>query len=215
MPSETDVDQYGVYDVVRRYHRRERLLSGLFAAAVVAAFLATLVLASLVPAALVALALVVLVRAPVLRSRGTVRLATDADPAAVVDALTGSTPPVLAFQWGVADAVETRGETAVYRLSYLFGLRSVEATVRAETDATADVDRRVELVVEMDGEPWATYTVTVGEGADGTVVEYEYAADRRFGLRRVPQRLVQKRYRDELLAAQGYTVVEREERFGP
>jgi hypothetical protein len=49
---------------------------------------------------------------------------------------------------------------------------------------------------------------------DGTVVEYEYTADRRFGLRRVPQRIVANRYRDEALEAQEYVVVEQDEQYG-
>ena len=49
---------------------------------------------------------------------------------------------------------------------------------------------------------------------DGTVVEYEYTAHRRFGLRRVPQRIVTNRYRDEALEVQGYVVVEQDEQYG-
>jgi hypothetical protein len=118
------------------------------------------------------------------------------------------------FQWGIADEIRTEDEAATYRLSYLFGLRSVEVTVDTRTDRTPDGGRRIELELTVGGQPWSTYVVTVDTRDDGTVVEYEYMADRRFGLRRVPQRIVAKRYRDEALEAQGYMIVERNEQYG-
>jgi len=210
MPSDDVKRPQDARAVARRYLRYERPLSGLVAVVCTLAFLGTYLATSLVPAVAVAAGLVLLARAPLLRMRGTVRLETDDDPEAVVDAFTGPTPPVLAFQWGIADDISVGDEAVTYRISYLFGLRSVEMTARARTDLAADAGGSVELAVTADGDPWSTYTVDVSPRDGRTTVEYEYAADRRFGLRRLPQRIVAARYRDEALAAQGYTVVERD-----
>jgi len=91
------------------------------------------------------------------------------------------------FQWGIADEITTEDETVTYRLSYLFGLRSVEVTVDTRTDHRSDGDRRIKLELTVSGQPWSTYVVTVDTRNDRTVVEYEYTADRRFGLRCIPQ----------------------------
>jgi len=211
MPSNPDVERPpDARAVAERYRRYERPLSALVAVAAMLAFLATYATTSLLPAVGVAAGLTVLVRAPVFRTQGTVRLETDADADAVVDSFTGPTPPVLAFQWGIADAVAVDDGTVTYRVSYLFGLRSVEVTVRARTDTAPDGGRTVDLEVTANGAPWSTYTVHVAPHDGRTVVEYEYMSDRRFGLRRLPQRLVAGRYRDAALAAQGYTVVDRD-----
>ena len=66
----------------------------------------------------------------------------------------------------------------------------------------------------MNDNPRATYTATVRDAADHTIVDVEFTSTRRFGLRRVPQRLLAERYRDAALVAQGYTVVAREGHFG-
>lgn len=210
MPS-TDIDPpQNARAVAQQYLRYERPLTGLVVVVLTLAFLGTYLATSLVPAVAVAAGLLVLVRAPLLSPTGTVRLETDEDPETVVDTFTGPTPPVLAFQWGIADEISVADGTVTYRVSYLFGLRAVEMTVRARTDAAADGGRTVELAVTADGQPWSTYTVDVLPRDGRTAVEYEYVADRRFGLRRLPQRIVAARYRDEALAAQGYTVVERD-----
>jgi hypothetical protein len=200
--------------VAKRYLRRERPLSGLIVVLAVAVFLGTFVATSLVPAVVVATLLIVVARAPIVESRGTVRLRTDEDAESVAESFAGPTPPILVFQWGIADEILTGDETVTYRLSYLFGVRSVEVTVDTRTDRTPDGGRRIELKLTVGGRPWSTYVVTVDGRDGGTVVEYEYAADRRFGLRRVPQRIVANRYRDEALDAQGYGVVDRDERYG-
>ena len=198
----------------QRYLRHERPLSALIVVLAAAGFLGTFFATSLVPAVVVGVLLIVVARAPIIESRGTVHLRTDEDAESVSESFTGPTPPILVFQWGIADEILTRDETVTYRLSYLFGLRSVEVTVDTRTDRTPDGGRRIDLEVTVDGQPWSTYVVTVDTRDDGTVVEYEYTADRRFDLRRVPQRLVAKRYRYEALEAQGYTVVERNEQYG-
>ncbi|WP_338742266.1 hypothetical protein [Haloplanus salilacus] len=214
MPSTKTVDRpQEAVTVAKRYLRRERPLSASVAVLVVAVFLGTFVATSLVPAAVVGALLVVLVRAPIIKPRGTVRLRTDDDTDSVVESFTGVTPPVLVFQWGIANGVVTEDGTVTYRLSYLFGLRSVEATVDTRTPHMPDGDRRIGLELTVGGRPWSTYLVTVDTRDGQTVVEYEYTAERRFGLRRIPQRIVAKRYRDEALEAQGYVVVERSERY--
>ncbi|MFC6723266.1 hypothetical protein ACFQE1_02425 [Halobium palmae] len=181
---------------------------------VVSIFLGTYLATSLLPAVVVAAILLVVARAPILESKGTVRLRTDDDPEAVVDDFAGPTPPVLAFQWGVADEVTTGEDSATYHVSYLFGLRSADVTAHYQTESTGDGKHRVELEVTMNDEPWATYTSIVEGNDDQTIVDVEYVSNRRFGLRRIPQQFFTERYRDKALSAQGYTVVERDSHFG-
>ena len=212
MPSIDDPGRpRGTRTVAERYRRYERPLSALVVTVVMLAFLATFLATSLVPAVAVAAVLLVAVRAPLFETRGTVRLETDASPEAVVDAFTGPTPPVLVFQWGIADTVSADDDAVTYEVSYLFGLRSVEVTVHART-AAVDGERTVDLDVTADGEPWSTYAVRVAREGGRTAVTYDYEADRRFGLRRLPQRFVARRYRDAALEAQGYEVVDRDSR---
>ena len=215
MPSTRSVDRPRQARVVaKRYLRRERPLSALIVVLAMAGFLGTFVATSLVPAVVVGGLLIVVARAPIIESRGTVRLRTDEAADSVAESFTGATPPILVFQWGIADEILPEDESVTYRISYLFGFRSVEVTVERRTDRTPDGGRRIELELTVGGQPWSTYVVTVDTHDDGTVVEYEYSADRRFGLRRIPQRIVAKRYRDEALEAQGYALVERNEQYG-
>jgi hypothetical protein len=215
MPATTDVDRpQEALAVTRRYLKRERPVSALVVITLVAAVLWTYVSTSLLPAVVVGLALAVGVRAPVLQSRGTYRLRTDDDPETVREAFAGPTPPALTFQWGVADAIRTDGDTSTYETSYLFGLRTAETTVQTRTTETADGDCRVELELVVNDQPWSTYAATVTPVAAGTTVDVEYESNVRFGLRRLPQRFVVDRYREDALAAQGYTIVERDTHFG-
>jgi hypothetical protein len=203
-----------VRPVAERYLRRERPLSALVAVLAVSMFVGAYVASSLLPAVVVAGALLILLRAPVFQSSGTIRLRTDDSPETIADSFAGPRPPVLALQWGIADEVSTDDGTATYRVSYLLGLRTAEVTVRCRTETTPGDGSRIELETAANGEPWATYTATVSDEADGTLVDVEYTSSRRFGLRRLPQRFVAERYRDEALAAQGYAVVDREDQFG-
>jgi len=215
MSATTDVDRpQEALAVVRRYLKRERPASALVAIVLTSAFLWTWVSTSLLPAVLVALVLAVVVRAPVLQARGTYRLRSDDDPETVREAFTGPTPPALAFQWGVADAIRTDGDTITYETSYLFGLRTAETTVETQTTETADGACRVELELAVNDQPWSTYAASITAADEGTSVDVAYESNVRFGLRRLPQRLVAGRYRDDALAAQGYTVVERDTHFG-
>lgn len=86
-------------------------------------------------------------------------------------------------------------------------------TVESRAERVSDAAYAVELTTRVDGRPWATHDVEIRRDGDRSVVTYEYAADRRFGLRRVPQRFVAKRYRNDALEAQGYTVLDRRERY--
>lgn len=215
IPSTNDIDRpQEALTVAKRYLRWERPLSALVVVIVVSLFLGTYRTTSLLPAVAVAAILLAVVRAPILQSCGTVRLRTDDDPEEVADAFTGPTPPVLAFQWGIADAVTTENRTVTYRTTSLFGLRSAEVTVRRRTDSAPNGNRRVELVITANDRPWATYTATISGDGGHTTVDVEYASNRRFGLRRVPQQLVAERYREQALAVQGYTVGERDSHFG-
>lgn len=212
-PKTTDRPQDAV-TVARRYLRRERVVSSLVATGVVAVFLGAYLVDSLLLAVGVGVAMLVLLRVPIIRSSGSVRLTTAADPETVSASFTGPTPPVLVFQWGIADAVSVENGTATYHISYLFGVRSVTMTVQSERVATDDDTQIIELEIAADEEPWSTYTVRISHRTDRTIIEYDYASTRRFGLRRIPQRMVATRFRDAALEAQGYTVDVRTERIG-
>jgi len=260
----TDQGSPSVQSVVRRYRRVERAVSLLTALSVAGAVLAAFAAFSLFPALGVAVVLLVALRAPMFRRHGTVRLRSEADPVAVVDEFASLTPPVLAFQWAVADEVVTDGDgnsdddgaetgavsdsNATYELSYLFGLRSVsldlavDLTRPDETSGDArsgdvnpgdvnpgdarsgdvkpgdktvpeDAVAVVDLDATVGGRPWGAYGVTVREAESGTLVDVELRPTRRFGLRRLPQGLVADRYYAEVLAAQGYEILDRSVSF--
>lgn len=200
--------------VAKQYLRRERPLSAFVVVLVLGVFLGTFRATSLLPAIVVGVCLLIVVRVPIFRVRGTARLRTDEDVDTVIESFTGPTPPVLVFQWGVADEITSQEGAVTYRISYLFGLRSVEVTVQTQTTTEQDGARQVELEVTANDQPWATYTVTIHRHNDQTAIKYEYTANRRFGLRRIPQRLIAERYRNKALNEQGYTVVERDEHYG-
>lgn len=195
--------------VAQRYLRAERFVTT--AVALTLAFLggAAVVFLPLLWGLAVALGILALFRLPLLRSELHALLRTDADPEAVREAFTGPTPPPLALLWGIADDVREEGGTAVYDVTYFFGLRSVELRVEREVTETSDGDR-ITMAITTNGEPWGTYTATLSEADGATEVAVNVQSDRRFGLRRLPQQLVARRYRDAVLTAQGYEVLGRE-----
>ena len=200
--------------IAERYFRTQALATALLIVFVEGVILGTYLAISFLSAVVVGLLLIVIAWAPVFRTGGTFHLRTDDGPDAVVDTLTGPTPPVLPLHWGMADEVDADGDAVTYRTSFLFGLRTTTVTVRTRTETAPDGTRRVELELEENGDPWATYTADVSGGDGGTDVDVEYASDRRFGVRRLPRALVTGRYREEAFAAQGYTVVERRKEVG-
>ena len=215
MPDDQHVDPpEAATTVAEQYLRRERPASVLLSVAVAAVFLGTFFVTSLLPAIAVGIGLLALVRAPIIRLQGTVRLRSEESVSAVAAAFSGPTPPVLPFQWGIADEITTDGPTATYHISYLFGLRTVEMTVQTRTTTRDDGVREVQLEVAANDNPWSTYTVTIDRHDDRTIIEYTYESNRRIGLRRLPQRRIAKRYRDSALRAQGYTVLDRTAEHG-
>ena len=213
----TDVDVERPRDVsaiAERYFRAQALATALLIVFVEGVVLGTYLAISFLSAVVVGLSLIGVAWAPVFRTGGTFHLRTDDGPDAVVDALTGPTPPVVPLQWGMADEIDADGDAATYRTSFLFGLRTATVTVRTRTGTAPDGSRRVELDLAENGDPWATYTADVNSDDSGTEIGVEYASERRFGLRRLPQALVTGRYREEAFAAQGYTVVERRRKVG-
>ena len=115
-----------VAPILRQYRRRERPLSWLVALSVGAVCVGIYAVISLVPAVTVGILAIMTLRVPLWRSSGTVALHTDHAPDRVVESFAGPRPPVLAFQWGLADTVEIDRDTLCYEISYLFGLRTVE-----------------------------------------------------------------------------------------
>jgi len=133
---------------------------------------------------------------------------TVAPPEAVRADFESATPPMLAFQWGVADDVRSMADGAMYDLSYLFGLRSVTMVLETRLNVE-DADYR--LVVTTGSNSWGTYDVTItASDSDETVVDVEWVSNRRFGLNRLPQWLIAERYCAAAFTAQGYTVVDRD-----
>jgi len=214
MPSGDIERSQEALNVAKQYLRRERPLNALVVVLVVSIFLGTYLVTSILPAVIVAAVLLITGRSPILQSKGIFRLRTDDGLETVLNEFTGPISPVLALQWGVADEVSTDGSVAIYSVSYLFGLRSVEVTVHTQTDAAPNGDYLVESEVMVNDQPWATYTSTISDTNEDTIIEVEYTSNRRFGLRRLPQQLVANRYRDDALTAQGYTVIERDAHFG-
>lgn len=120
---------------------------------------------------------------------------------------------MLPFQWGIADGVAVTADGTRYDVSYLFGLRSVTmatAVQSIDTGADMDADTTLELTATANGKPWATYTIALHERDDETIVDIAWTADRRIGLRRLPQRLIADRYYPAALTAQGYRVFNRD-----
>ncbi|GAA0716372.1 hypothetical protein J2744_000797 [Halorubrum trapanicum] len=155
------VDRAALDAVASRYRRAERLVSWTLALLVTGAFLAAVAALSFWPGVAVGVVLLVALRLPVSRRCGSVRLRTDATPETVVREFASPTPPVLAFQWAVADEVRNDGSvgdatdsdadggagasdaSATYAFSYLFGLETAEIDLSVEAtegDAFADDD---------------------------------------------------------------------------
>ncbi|KDS90794.1 hypothetical protein FK85_10015 [Halorubrum saccharovorum] len=228
-------DHEALAAAVDRYHRVELAVSWALALLVAGAFLAVVAAVSFWPGVAVAAVLAIALRVPIYRRRGSVRLRTEVSPGAVVREFASSRPPILAFQWGVADEVrDTGGEDgtatdrptgtrAIYEFSYLLGLRSaaidLETDVRADATPTGDErggsegDTVATLSIDaaIGDSLWGSYTVTVQEtdDGDGTIVDVELLPTRRFDLRRLSQGRVAERYYAETLAAQGYEVFDR------
>ncbi|WP_247730566.1 hypothetical protein [Halovivax limisalsi] len=214
MSSATEIERsQAVLDVTAHYRRRERALSALVVVLVVSLFLGTYLATSLLPAIGVGALSLVSTRAPLFKSSGTARLRTDRHPETVVAEFSSATPPTLALQWGVADAITTEAGVTTYAISSLFGLHSVEMVVDTHTNATPDGAQLIESVVTVDDRPWGTYTSTISRENGQTIIEVDYTSNRRFDLRYLPQVLLASRYRDDVLAVQGYTVVARDTRI--
>ncbi len=232
-----DAERSDVDSIAGRYHRAELAVGLLTALFVVGLFLASFVAFSLGPALVVAVVLAVTVRVPVFRRRGTATLRSVASPETVQRDFAGPTPPVLAAQWANADEVTpaTDGRGATYEYSSPFPLRTVTMVLdvevsepdesgpdagepaASEPDASkpdaSEPNARIALDVSVNDRPWGAYTVTIRPGGgtrDGTLVDVALRPTRRFGLRHLPQTLVADRYYADLLAAQGYAVLERE-----
>ncbi|MYL15484.1 hypothetical protein GLW36_02330 [Halorubrum terrestre] len=177
----TDPDAPNVRSVVGRYRRAERAASWTLALIAVGAFLAAVAALSFWPGAAVGAVLLVALRVPLFRRRGSTRLRTDATPEAVVREFATATPPILAFQWVVADEVRRDGATdptdsvgedasgadATYEFSYLFGLKTVELDLAvdvAEEDPLAGESGTDESESASDRPPVATVDI---EGTAG------------------------------------------------
>jgi len=202
-----DAAEGAVSSVVTRYNRTEQIVSWTLVATAIVVVVAALYTLPPVGGVVVAVAAVLTLRLPVFRLHSQARVVTDASPEAVREAMLGARPPVLVFQWGVADRVET-GDGVRYHYSALFGLRT----------ATLAVDRRetasgVEITLVADGAPYTTHRVTI-TGGEETVVTVKSDPPRGFGLRRLAGWIAVQRQYAAGLDALGYDVRDYETSFG-
>lgn len=202
--------------VATRYKRLERPISGVLALLVGAVVVLAVTNLRLIVGLSIAIALLVVFRLPVFKSDGNTVLKTDADIESVRRDFTSATPPVLPFQWGVADGIDWNSGSAKYDFSYLFGLRSAEMIVDIASgeNGGSERDPSIKLRIRSQGKPWATYEVSIHEQDGMTRVEIDWKSDRRFSLRRLPQRLIAEQYYADALSAQGYTTIERSRNSG-
>lgn len=103
MPSTDSERSQKAVDVAQQYLRRERPLNAFVVVLAVSVFLGTYLVTALGPAVLVAAILIIGVRFPIFQSNGMFRLRTSNDLDTVIDEFSGSVPPVLGLQWGMAD----------------------------------------------------------------------------------------------------------------
>jgi|APHM01.1.fsa_nt_gi hypothetical protein len=203
----TDTAEAAVSSVLTRYSRIEQIVSWTLVAAAIVVVVAALYTLPPVGGVVVAVAAVLTLRLPVFRLHSEARVVTDASTEAVREAMLGTRPPVLVFQWGVADRVET-GEGVRYHYSAVFGLRT--ATLAVDRRETAD---GIEITLVADGAPYATHRVTI-TGGEKTAVTVESDPPRGFGLRRLPGWIATQRQYAAGLNALGYDVREYETSFG-
>lgn len=199
--------------IVQQYHRAERPVSWGVSIILIAVAVLALYYLPLLPALLVTVVVIALARFPILQSYATIELAADSGIETVRDDFMSATPPILAFQWGLASDIRPISEGWIYEISYAFGLltQTLETEIRSlSSDSTGETQSEIEILLTENGEPWGTYTVSLEAQGENTRVHIEYASDRRFGLRRLPQWLVAERYRDEALTVQGYSIIKRD-----
>ncbi|APX95401.1 hypothetical protein [Natronorubrum daqingense] len=214
--SDQRMDREEVEAVVQRYHRVERIWSVAIAVLVAVVAISAILALPFLVGLLVALGLVALARAPLITRTTATSVATDADPSTVVSEFDDASPPNLAFQWGLADDVRSTDDGGAYDFSYFFGLQSAAMNVDVDVDdrpsesPETDVVSTLEIVATTNGRSWGTHTISVRDDGGETRLEIESSTDRRFGPLFLVQGLVADRYYADVLAAQGYTVLERE-----
>ncbi|RKD95288.1 hypothetical protein [Halopiger aswanensis] len=215
MPSATSPsDSASVDSIVRRYERTQRILKVSVAAVSVVAVLAAFAALPYLVALGLSLGALVALLLPLSTTSGTLHLQTDADLETVRRDFEGETPPILPFQWGLADTVRSTDDGTDYEISYLFGLRSVTMTVETRT-VSDDPDVDLEIEVAEAGRPWGTYSVALEERDGATHVTVSVESNRRFPLNRLPQTIAAVRYQQAAYEAQGYAVLEYDRSIGP
>lgn len=214
MPSTEQIDrQEAVNGLVRRYLIAERSLRVALISIILFIFFAIYVRTSIFLSVIVAAGMVVCIRLPIIKPRGTVQLETDLNADTVAASFSGDMPPMLAFQWGLADEIYSEGTVTKYKISYLFGTQTVEMAINTRAIVTPEQAYQVEIDVSGEEKPWAQYQVVTRQGAERRVIEYKYEAARRFSVLRLFQRIIANRYRDDVLAVQGYTLRNRQDNY--
>ena len=196
--------------VAEQYYRRSRALTYLVGIIVVGSITLSFFLLPFLQWLLSAIIIFLGFRFPLFVTGGQTKLTTDKPPETVRAEFESSTPPVLPFYWGLANQIESTDSGGRYVIKYLRGLRSLEMTV--ECQPTSDDAADFRLVVTAGDSPWGSYQITITETDESdsstrTTIDIDVEADRRFGLRRLPQQLMSNSYRPTAIEAQGYDVV--------
>lgn len=192
--------------VVSDSQRLLYLLTGLFVVGILGPFAVVAVLAPLWVTAALGIGLAIILRVPLFGTASSTRLETDETPEAVRSAFQGPRPPVLPFQWGRADSIESTETGGRYTFSTTFGLSE---TVM-ETEFRPQGDDEFDLVVTVEGSAWGTYHVSLDREGTTTVLDVTVTSDRRFGIRQLPKFVAANRYRTAALEVQGYRVRDRD-----
>ena len=202
--------------VLRTYQRVELLLRG--SIALFAAFLVIGMywLGSFVGAILIALGIAALLRIPLIEPCTETRLWTEQSPEDVHATFAGPRPPVLAIQWGLADAIahEGPGETQ-YTFTPMFrrgtGTMIVTTTVHGATASTG----MCTIEAATTNHPWATLSIEWTEKEGGTIIDVIVHAERGFGLSYASQGIASYVLYDQILASQGLSITNRSVSFRP
>jgi hypothetical protein len=168
---------------------------------------------SLIPAVLPEGFLTVDVRSSLVRPCSSVRVPTDTAVASVIDLFTGPFSLALPLQWGIADVLAVSDGVPVYRISSLFGVRSLELSLHTDSKAILAGSHRINLRPEMDTTRCLGYVVDIYDREEQTEIESEYIGERRLGLWCLPYRLLPDRYFKSAARLQEHTIAEQERTF--
>lgn len=151
---------------------------------------------------------------PLFDIAGTIQLKSMEDPDVVLTDFASQLPPVLGFQWALADSIQETADGVSYEFTHLFGILTTSLRTNIAVDQANGI---VELTCFENDSPWGSYLVFVNPTEDGTEVTLKVTADRRYELVRLTQLVAAAYYQDTMFETQGYEVCNRTRSiaFGP